>query len=137
MVTDDRSGWGRSRRLLGDLGGLGSGKQGEHPNYASDRHLAPILALRLQIEESRRDAGTIDPVLTWIVGALHLISAFSLVGLVLLHSGKGGGVSDMFGGSVGATAAGSTVAEKNLSRITVVVAVTFGFTTLILGLLLA
>ena len=43
----------------------------------------------------------------------------------------------MFGGSVGATAAGSTVAEKNLSRITVVVAVTFGFTTLVLGLLLA
>ena len=71
------------------------------------------------------------------VGALHLVSAFSLVGLVLLHSGKGGGVSDMFGGSVGATAAGSTVAEQNLSRITVVVAVTFGFTTLILGLLLA
>ena len=70
--------------------------------------------------------------LTWIVGALHLVSAFSLVGLVLLHSGKGGGVSDMFGGSVGATAAGSTVAEQNLSRITVVVAVTFGFTTLII-----
>ena len=91
----------------------------------------------MQIEESGKEAGTIEPVLTWIVGALHLISAFSRVGLVLLHSGKGGGVSDMFGGSVGATAAGSTVAEKNLSRITVVVAVTFGFTTLILGLLLA
>ena len=46
-------------------------------------------------------------------------------------------MSDMFGGTVGSTAAGSTVAEKNLSRITVVVAVSFGFTTLILGLLLA
>ncbi|MEE3187302.1 MAG: preprotein translocase subunit SecG [Actinomycetota bacterium] len=89
------------------------------------------------IEDPASDAGTIWRVLTWIVGALHLTSAFALVGLVLLHSGKGGGVSDMFGGSVGATAAGSTVAEKNLSRITVVVAVTFGFTTLILGLLLA
>ena len=89
------------------------------------------------IEESARDAGTIGPVLTWIIGALHLTSAFGLVGLVLLHSGKGGGVSDMFGGSVGATAAGSTVAEKNLSRITVLVAVTFGFTTVVLGLLLA
>ena len=75
--------------------------------------------------------------LTWIIGAFHLASAFGLVALVLLHSGKGGGVSDMFGGSVGATAAGSTVVEKNLSRITVVVAVTFGFTTVVLGLLLA
>lgn len=74
--------------------------------------------------------------MVWIVGAIHLLSAFGLIGLVLLHSGRGG-VSDMFGGSVGSTAAGSTVAEKNLSRITVVVAVSFGFTTLILGLLLA
>lgn len=78
-----------------------------------------------------------DPVMTWIVGAIHLSSALGLIGLVLLHSGKGGGVSDMFGGSVGSTAAGSTVAEKNLNRITVVVAVVFAFTTLVLGLLLA
>ncbi len=76
-------------------------------------------------------------VMVWIIGAVHLLSAFGLIGLVLLHSGRGGGVSDMFGGTVGSTAAGSTVAEKNLSRITVVVAVSFGFTTLILGLLLA
>lgn len=75
--------------------------------------------------------------MTWIVGAVHLIAAFALIGLVLLHSGKGGGVSDMFGGSVGSTAAGSTVAEKNLNRITIVVAVVFAFTTLVLGLLLA
>ena len=76
-------------------------------------------------------------VMTWIVGAVHLTSAFALIGLVLLHSGTGGGVSDMFGGSVGSTAAGSTVAEKNLNRITVAVAIVFAFTTLILGLLLA
>ncbi len=75
--------------------------------------------------------------LALVIGFFHIASAFGLIGLVLLHSGKGGGVSDMFGGSVGSTAAGSTVAETNLSRITVVVAVTFGFTTLILGLLLA
>ncbi len=75
--------------------------------------------------------------MTWIVGAVHLVAAFALIGLVLLHSGKGGGVSDMFGGSVGSTAAGSTVAEKNLNRITIVVAIVFAFTTLVLGLLLA
>jgi preprotein translocase subunit SecG len=137
MVSDGRSSRGRCGWFLSDLGGLGSGQQREYPNYAPDLHLDSDLYPGVQTEESRREAGTIKPVLTWIIGALHLISAFSLVGLVLLHSGKGGGVSDMFGGSVGATAAGSTVAEKNLSRITVVVAVTFGFTTLILGLLLA
>lgn len=76
-------------------------------------------------------------VFSWLIGALHLVSAFGLIGLVLLHSGRGGGVSDMFGGSVGTTAAGSTVAETNLNRLTVVVALTFCFTTLILGLLLA
>jgi preprotein translocase subunit SecG len=132
---------------------MGSRSQGEHTNHAPGIWLTTLTVVKLiggcsqqtpmrscprvTTEESVRDAGTISVVLTWIVGALHLSSAFGLVGLVLLHSGKGGGVSDMFGGSVGATAAGSTVAEKNLSRITVVVAVTFGFTTLVLGLLLA
>ncbi|MCP3934981.1 MAG: preprotein translocase subunit SecG [Actinomycetia bacterium] len=75
--------------------------------------------------------------LTWIIGTLHVLSAITMVGLVLLHSGKGGGVSDMFGGGASATAAGSTVAEKNLDRITIVAATTFGFTTLSLGLILA
>ena len=51
-----------------------------------------------------------------------------LIVLVLLHSGKGGGLSDMFGGSVGATAMGSAAAERNLDRITVVVALVWGFT---------
>lgn len=75
--------------------------------------------------------------LIWIVGTLHVIASLTMVGLVLLHSGKGGGVSDMFGGSVGSTAAGSTVAEKNLDRITIVAATVFAFTTLSLGLALA
>ena len=52
--------------------------------------------------------------------------------LRIMHSGKGGGLSDMFGGSVGSAAAGSTVVEKNLDRITVTVAVIFAFTNLIL-----
>ena len=60
--------------------------------------------------------------LTGIVIAIHLMASCVLIGLVLLHSGKGGGLSDMFGGSVGATALGSAAAERNLDRITVVVA---------------
>ncbi len=67
---------------------------------------------------------------------LFVASALALVFLVLLHSGKGGGLSDMFGGSLGATAAGSTVVEKNLDRITVIVALAFVFTGISLALLL-
>jgi preprotein translocase subunit SecG len=75
-------------------------------------------------------------VLTGIVLAIHLMSSAGLIGLVLLHSGKGGGLSDMFGGSVGATALGSAAAERNLDRITVVVALVFVFTTTGLAFLL-
>jgi preprotein translocase subunit SecG len=73
---------------------------------------------------------------TIIVIIIQVLSALGLVFLVLLHSGKGGGLSDMFGGGVGATAAGSTVVERNLDRITVVAALVFGFTTMGLVLLL-
>jgi preprotein translocase subunit SecG len=68
---------------------------------------------------------------------LHVIVSLALLILVLLHSGKGGGLSDMFGGGMGAAAQGSTVVEKNLDRITVVAAVIFTFTTLALGLLMS
>lgn len=71
-----------------------------------------------------------------IVLAIHLILALMLIGLVLLHSGKGGGLSDMFGGGVGATALGSAAAERNLDRITVVIALGFAFTTTGLAFLL-
>lgn len=71
----------------------------------------------------------------WIVAPLHLLSALGLVFLVLLHSGKGGGLSDMFGGGAGAAAAGSTVVERNLDRVTVIAALVFGFTSIAYGLI--
>ncbi len=72
--------------------------------------------------------------LTWVYIVIEIISALSLIFLILMHSGRGGGLSDMFGGSVGAAAAGSTVVERNLDRITVFVAVLFAVTTLTLDL---
>jgi preprotein translocase subunit SecG len=69
-----------------------------------------------------------------LLTVLQVMISLSLIILVLLHSGKGGGLSDMFGGGLGASAAGSTVVEKNLDRITVVVAIAFGFSTLALAL---
>ena len=75
--------------------------------------------------------------LTFIVGTIHVIVSLLLIFLVLLHSGRGGGLSDMFGGGIGAAAAGSTVVERNLDRITVVAALIFAFTTVGYSLLLS
>jgi preprotein translocase subunit SecG len=71
---------------------------------------------------------------TWTFVAIEVISAVALVFLVLLHSGRGGGISDLMGGSIGAGAAGSTMVEKNLDRITIAVALVFTFATLTLDL---
>ena len=68
------------------------------------------------------------------VGLIHVLDGLLLIFLVLLHSGKGGGLSDMFGGGMGTAAAGSTVVERNLDRITVATAVIFAFTTVILAI---
>ncbi|MDP9341231.1 MAG: preprotein translocase subunit SecG [Actinomycetota bacterium] len=58
---------------------------------------------------------------------VDIISALFLVVFVLLHSGKGGGLSDMFGGGAGLS--GGTAVEKRLDKITVVTAILFGLCT--------
>lgn len=72
--------------------------------------------------------------LTIAIIVVDILMAGSLVFLILLHSGKGGGLSDMFGGAVGQAAAGSTAVEKNLDRITITVALVFAFSTVILAI---
>jgi preprotein translocase subunit SecG len=74
-------------------------------------------------------------VLTAIVLVIHILVSLALIVLILLHSGRGGGLSDMFGGgSLGGSMAGSTIVERNLDRITVIGALIFTFTTILLGL---
>lgn len=70
------------------------------------------------------------------VVVIHVIVSLLMCLFILLHSGRGGGLSDMFGG-MGAVAQGSTVMERNLDRLTLVCAVIFTFTTVALGLLLS
>jgi preprotein translocase subunit SecG len=70
-----------------------------------------------------------------VVAIVQVASLLLMIALVLMHSGKGGGLSDMFGGTSSA-ALGSTAAERNLNRITVVVALVFSFSTVALGLLM-
>jgi preprotein translocase subunit SecG len=69
-----------------------------------------------------------------ILIGLHVIASLILILFVLLHAGRGGGLSDMFGGVGGTSLAGSTVVERNLDRMTVVVALLFTFTTILLSL---
>jgi preprotein translocase subunit SecG len=64
---------------------------------------------------------------------IHLMASAFLILFVLLHSGKGGGLSDMFGGAA-AGLSGGTSLERKLDRITVATAVIFGVTTLTLAL---
>jgi len=68
---------------------------------------------------------------------LHVVASFTLCLFILLHAGRGGGLSDMFGGGMGTSLGGSTVVERNLDRLTVGAATLFGFTSVFLALLLA
>ncbi len=54
-----------------------------------------------------------------VLVVLIVVTGLLLIGAVLMHKGKGGGISDMFGGGISNTAGSSGVAEKNLNRITV------------------
>jgi len=74
-------------------------------------------------------------ILNAILIGIQIVTSLLLIVLVLLHSGKGGGLSGMFGGGdLGGSMAGSTVVERNLDRITVVCAVLFGLNSVLLSL---
>ena len=74
-------------------------------------------------------------VILYITLVLNVVSMGALIAGILMHSGRGGGLSDMVGGGGGA-ALGSTAAERNLNRITFVFALIWIFTLLALSFLL-
>jgi preprotein translocase subunit SecG len=65
-----------------------------------------------------------------------IVFSLLLMLLVLMHKGKGGGLSDMFGGGMQSSVGGSSVAERNLDRLTVVVAVIWFAIIVALGILM-
>ncbi|MEA3509934.1 MAG: preprotein translocase subunit SecG [Actinomycetota bacterium] len=76
--------------------------------------------------------------LTGFVAVFQLLISLGLIFMILLHAGRGGGVSDMFGGGMSSgNVTGSTVVERNLDRLTVVMAVLFSVFTLWLTWLMA
>ena len=77
-------------------------------------------------------------IVTAIVTVIHILLSISVVVLILLHSGRGGGLSDVFGGGISTSnLGGTTLAERNLNRLTVITGILFGITTVVLTLLLA
>ena len=70
-----------------------------------------------------------------ILQVVLVITSLANVMLILMHKGKGGGLSDMFGGGMSAAVGSSGVAERNLNRITVGVALVWTMTIVGLGLL--
>jgi preprotein translocase subunit SecG len=74
--------------------------------------------------------------MTAVLSVLLIIVSLLMIVLVLLHRGKGGGLSDMFGGGVSSSLSGSSVVEKNLDRITIVCGVLWFACIIGIGLLL-
>lgn len=72
--------------------------------------------------------------LTGAIVVLHILVSVLLIMFILLKSGRGGGLSDMFGGGAMGGMSGSTVVERNLDRLTVITGVVFALTTIILSL---
>jgi preprotein translocase subunit SecG len=70
------------------------------------------------------------------LSVLLMIVSVLLIVLVLLHRGKGGGLSDMFGGGVSSSLSGSSVVEKNLDRLTIICGLIWIFCVIAIGLLL-
>ena len=70
--------------------------------------------------------------LFYLAAFFHIVFCAALVGMILLHSGKGGGLSSTFGGGLGGTLSGTTIMEKNLTRLTVLVVCLFTLTGIIL-----
>ncbi len=75
--------------------------------------------------------------MTLLFTIVLIITSCLMILLVLLHKGRGGGLSDMFGGGVSSSLGGSSVAERNLDRFTVGIGAIWAACVIALGLLLA
>ena len=73
--------------------------------------------------------------MTIAISIVLIITSLLMVVLVLLHKGKGGGLSDLFGGGVSSTLGSSSVVERNLDRITIFTGVLWFVCIVALGLL--
>jgi len=75
-------------------------------------------------------------IVTIALAVVLIICSVLLIVLILLHRGKGGGLSNLFGGGVGSSVGGSSVAERNLDRITVAIGLIWAASIVGVGLLI-
>ena len=74
--------------------------------------------------------------MTVVLEIVLVITSLLMIVLVLLHKGKGGGLSDLFGGGVSSSLGGSSVVERNLDRLTIAIGIVWIASIVGLGLLL-
>ena len=74
-------------------------------------------------------------ILTIALAVILVITSVLLIVLILLHRGKGGGLSDLFGGGVSSSIGGSSVAERNLDRLTIGLGLVWAASVIAVGLL--
>jgi len=70
--------------------------------------------------------------MVYVLAFFHAVFCIAIIGLILLHSGKGGGLSSSLGGGIGGTFSGTTIMEKNLTRLTLIVVALFVVTNVAL-----
>jgi preprotein translocase subunit SecG len=76
-------------------------------------------------------------IIAWTLGVVLVISNLLLMLLVLLHRGRGGGLSDLFGGGFSSSLGGSSLAERNLDRFTIAIGLIWAASVIGLGLVLS
>ena len=76
-------------------------------------------------------------IISWTLGVILIISNLLLILLVLLHRGRGGGLSDLFGGGFSSSLGGSSLAERNLDRLTIAIGLIWTASVIGLGLVLS
>ena len=90
-----------------------------------------ILTISYALGFRRKAEIILNPLVIFVI-ALLVISGIGLIIFILLHSGKGTGISDMIASSVYSTQTGTSIVEKNLDRITVIFAVIFLLSLIVL-----
>ena len=78
----------------------------------------------------------LSPTVKIVFDIVLIITSLLMIVLVLLHKGKGGGLSDLFGGGVSSSLGGSSVVERNLDRLTIGIGILWFASIVALGLLL-
>ena len=76
-------------------------------------------------------------IIAWTLGVILVISNILIMLLVLLHRGRGGGLSDLFGGGFSSSLGGSSLAERNLDRFTIAIGLIWAASVIGLGLVLS